>query len=60
MMQSRRVVWLLFILSFVLRAVEQTRFTLALNRTMLAALWFFSLLDFVVWATRKLRERKER
>jgi len=59
-MQSRQVVWLLFVLSFVLRAVEQTRFTVALNRTMLTAVWFFILLDFIEWATRKFKERKKK
>ncbi len=60
MKESRQVIWFLFLLSFVLRVVEQTRFTIAFNQTMLTAQWFFILLDLFQWATRKLKERQKR
>ena len=57
---SRQVMWFIFLLSCVLRLVEETRFAVSLQRTMLTALWFFILLDAVEWAKRKLKSKEKK
>ena len=57
---SRQVVWFIFLLSCVLRLVEETRFAVSLQRTMLTALWFFILLDAGEWAKRKFKSKEKK